>query len=172
MDFEKKLALAHSKLFTDQIAEEIHAHPERIDKLIQIFENGTLQMKQRSAWVVSVIAEKDPNLLTKYLKIFTDLLEKPNKHDAINRGICRSLQFMDIPEKYEGRLLDLLFKLMNSNQEPIAVKVFAMQVIYNISKKYPDIIPELKASIEAQLPNGSPGIKSKGRKILKQIEKV
>lgn len=172
MDFEKKLALGHSKLFTNQIAAEIHAHPERIDELMQIFEKGSLQLQQRSAWVVSVVAEKDPHLLTSYLKLFTKLLEKSHKHDAINRGICRSLQFMDIPEKYEGRLLDVLFKLMNSNQEPIAVKAFAMQVIYNLSTKYTDIIPELKASIKAQLPHGSPGIRSRGNKILKQIETV
>jgi len=45
-----------------------------------------------------------------------------------------------------------------------------MTVIYNLIKKYPDIILGLKASIAALLTNGSMGIKSRGNKILKAIQ--
>ena len=165
MDFYEKLALGHSKLFTNEIC----AHPKRMDELMQLFIEGPVQITQRAAWSISVIAKKHPKLLLKYYPILIDLLNQPGKHDAINRNILRAFQFVEIPEEYEGNVLDISFILLNSSSEPIAVKAFSMTVIYNLTKKYPDIIPELKASIEALMPNGSAGIKSRGNKILKAI---
>ncbi len=170
MDFRKKLELGHSRLFTDDIVNEIIAHPEKMDELIQIFIEGPVQITQRSAWSISVVAEKHPELLFNYFDLFIDLLNQPNKHDAVNRNIVRAFQFMDIPTKYEGKVLNVCFNLLNSSNEPIAVKVFCMTVIYNLSKKYPDIIPELKASIETLMPTASSGIKNRGTKILKAIQ--
>ena len=82
----------------------------------------------------------------------------------------RALQYVDIPEKYQGKILDVCFRLLKSSDEPIAVKAFSMTVIFNLSKKYPDIIPELRATIKALMPNGSAGIKSRGNKVLKAIQ--
>jgi hypothetical protein len=45
-----------------------------------------------------------------------------------------------------------------------------MTVTYNLSKQYLDIIPELKASVEALMLNTSSEIKSKGLKMLKAIQ--
>ncbi|MCB0410647.1 MAG: hypothetical protein KDD29_10540 [Flavobacteriales bacterium] len=171
MNFREKLALGHSKLFTNQIVNEINKHPEKMDELMQIFMEGPVQFTQRAAWAISVVAEKHPEFLLRYYDLFISLLNQPNKHNSINRNIVRALQYSDIPEKYEGQILDVTFRLMNSPNEPIAVKVFCMTVIFNLSKKYPDIKPELKMSIEQLLPEGSAGIKSRGKKILKALEK-
>jgi hypothetical protein len=47
-----------------------------------------------------------------------------------------------------------------------------MTVLFNIVKKYPELKDELKMSIEDQLPYGSAGFKSRGRRILKSLEKI
>lgn len=44
-----------------------------------------------------------------------------------------------------------------------------MTAIFNLSAKYPEIKPELKLLIEMQLPNGSAGFISRGKKILKKL---
>jgi hypothetical protein len=169
MNFREKLALGHSKLFTNETAKEIVSHPKKMDDLIEIFVEGPVQFTQRAAWVISVVAERRPRLLEKYYPLFIGLLNKPGKHDAVNRNIMRAFQFVDIPEKHQGEILDVAFKLLNSSKEPIAVKAFSMTVIYNLSKKYPEIQQELRSSIEALLPDGSAGIKSRGKKILNKI---
>lgn len=171
MDFLELLELGHSRLYTDKIVNEILDNPHRMDELIKLFVKGPVQITQRAAWSISVVAEKHPEYLFNYFDLFIELLNTPNKHDSVNRNIIRAFQFMEIPEKYEGEVLDVVFKLLKSSKEPIAVKAFSMTVIYNLSKKYPDIIPELKASIEALLPNGSAGIKNRGNKILKAISR-
>ena len=98
------------------------------------------------------------------------MLNQKDKPDAINRNILRALQFVTLPEEHEGNILDVSFRLLNSPTEPVAVKAFSMTVIYNLTRKYPDIVPELKASIATLLPNGSMGIRSRGNKILKAIQ--
>ena len=170
MDFRKELEQGQSKALTTAIVREVSNSPKKMKELMDCFIDGPFRITQRAAWPMSFIAQKHPNLLIEYYSILIDLLNKPGKHDAINRNILRAFQFVNIPKKHQGKVLDVSFRLLNSSDEPIAVKAFSMTVIYNLSKQYPDIIPELKASIEALMPNASSGIKSRGLKILQAIQ--
>ncbi len=91
---------------------------------------------------------------------------------AVKRNTLKILQFVDIPEDLLGITADICFRLLNDGKEPIAVKVFAMTVIFNIVKKYPELNEELKISIEEQMPFASAGFKSRGNKILKALLKM
>ncbi len=170
MNFKELLEQGHSKANTTIIVNEVCASTQKMEELMQCFIQGPVQITQRAAWPISFIAQEHPQLLNKYYNLLIELLNQPNKHDSINRNILRAFQFVKIPEKHEGGVLDVCFRLLNSSTEPIAVKVFSMTVIFNLSKKYPDIIPELKASIESLMPNAGGGIKSRGHKILKAIQ--
>lgn len=92
---------------------------------------------------------------------------KPNLYNAVKRNTIRFLQDIQIPEKYQGTLMEICFKYLESPTEALAVKVFSMQVLDNLAKLYPEIKPELKLLIEEQLPNQTAGFKSRAKKILK-----
>ena len=47
-----------------------------------------------------------------------------------------------------------------------------MTVLYNITLKIPELADELKIIIEDQMPYGSAGFKSRGKKILKGLQKA
>jgi hypothetical protein len=170
MNFRLELEQEHSKELTNKIVEEVLIHPKKMDELMSVFVEGPVQITQRAAWAMSYVAQRHPKLLVNYYDLMIDLLNQQGKHDAINRNIVRALQYANIPEKFQGQILDACFKLLNSSKEPIAVKAFCMTVIYNLSKIYPDIIPELRASIENLLPTASAGLKNRGNKILKAIQ--
>ncbi|MBL4669604.1 MAG: hypothetical protein JKY30_10125 [Flavobacteriales bacterium] len=170
MNYRLELEQGQSKILTTAIVNEVANSQVKMDELMQCFVDGPIRITQRAAWPMSDIAKKHPLLLFKYYPLLIDLLNQSDKHDAINRNILRAFQFVEIPEEYEGHILNVSFKLLNSNTEPVAVKAFSMTVIYNLTKKYPDIIPELKASIKALIPDGSPGIKNRGNKILNAIK--
>lgn len=172
MNFSELLAKGQSKATTIQIVNEICTHPEKMDELMKIFVQDHYRIVQRAAWPFSFVAEKHPELILPYYDLLIKLLDNKTNHQAVNRNILRALQFTKIPEKYEGKILDRCFNFINDNSQPIAIKAFSMTVIYNLSKKYPDIIPELKTTIEALMPNASSGIKSRGEKILKAINKL
>jgi hypothetical protein len=170
MDFRKLLEGGHSKANTTIIVEEVTRSSKKMEDLMACFIQGPVQITQRASWPISFIAQQKPELLSPYYPVFIELLNTPNKHNSINRNILRAFQFVNIPEEHEGTILDISFKLLNSNHEPIAVRVFSMTVIFNLTKKYPELIPELQASIEVLMPNASAGIKSRGNKILKRIQ--
>jgi len=54
---------------------------------------------------------------------------------------------------------------------PVAVKVHAMQIIYNHTLIYPELKEELITVIEDQVENNSVGFKSRGMRIIRQLKK-
>jgi len=169
MDFEELLDHNHSKTTTVLIVNSVIKDASLLKELMNVFLKGNSRLRQRASWPISFIAQKRPSLMLKVIPQLTIELEKENQHPAIYRNILRTFQYLDFPEEQEGRILNRSFELLNAVEQPIAVKVFAMTVIANLAEKYPDIKPELRASIESLLPNGSPGIKSRGKKLLKKI---
>jgi hypothetical protein len=80
------------------------------------------------------------------------------------------LQFIEIPPALQGIAAEACFENLSS-EEPVAVKVFAMTVIANLCKDYPELKSELVPLIEDQLPFATAGFRSRARKVLRQIEK-
>ncbi len=93
-------------------------------------------------------------------------------HDAVKRNTLRILQFVDIPEDLLGLTAEICFSILNSAKSPIAFKVHAMSALLDIVKKYPELKGELKISIEEQMPFGSAGFISRGKRVLKALEKL
>ena len=49
--------------------------------------------------------------------------------------------------------MEICFRYVESPTETVAVKAFALTVLGNLSKQYPEILPEIKLMIEEQLPH-------------------
>ncbi|MCB0497589.1 MAG: hypothetical protein KDC79_15705 [Cyclobacteriaceae bacterium] len=170
MDLEK--ALRHP-LFNEnvkEIVQFIEGDSSRFKQLMQLFFSDEYRVNQRAAWVMSHCVDKHPELLVPYLSQMIKNLYKPT-NDAIKRNTMRVFQQVELPEKLWGETLEKCFEYMESNSEPIAIRVFAMTVAYNISKDVPEIKNELKELIKEMMVYGSAGIKSRGGKILTKLEK-
>ena len=95
----------------------------------------------------------------------------PDLPVAYKRNLLRILQHHSIPESLWGHAADQCFGFLSDPAEPVAVKVFSMSVLYNLTHEIPELGRELKILIEDQFPYGSPGFKSRGGKILKALQK-
>ncbi|MGL5889542.1 MAG: hypothetical protein ACRC3B_06640, partial [Bacteroidia bacterium] len=93
-------------------------------------------------------------------------------HNAIDRNIVRTFQFIDVPEKYQGKLADKCFAFLQKADTPIAVRAFAMTVLFNLVKQHPDLSHELELMLHEWMPNASAGEANRAQKILKQLEKL
>ena len=98
-------------------------------------------------------------------------LKKSGLQDAVKRNSIRFMQQIELPEKHHGEIMDMCFNYLESPKESLAVKVFSMSVLGNLTKYYPEIKTELKLIIEDQLPHQSAGFKSRAKKILKDLSK-
>lgn len=171
MNLEQILSESYSKAVTQKVIEEMIAKPKGITELMLLFQGKNQHISNYAGWIISYLGEKKPELLHKYLPIIIQKLESKENSQAIIRNIFRTLQFVEIPEKLEGFVLTKGFEFLNNNNSSIAVKVFSMSVLFNLSKKYTEIQNELKLSLENQLEHASAGFKSRATKILKKITK-
>ena len=171
MDLKAELLKEHSKENTQRIVDFIGNDGHKFDQLMTLFFCDTYRVTQRAAWPLGICAEKSPEMLEPYLHKMIDQLSG-NIHVAVKRNTVRALQHVEIPDDLTGLAADNCFKLLEDNNEPIAVKVFSMTVLANICEKEPALANELKIIIEGQLPYGSAGFKSRGKKILKKLEKL
>ena len=90
---------------------------------------------------------------------------------AYKRNVLRILQNHEIPEPLWGHAAEQCFGFLNDTSEPVAVKVFSMTVIHNLTKDIPELAHELKIILEDQFDYGSAGFQSRARKILKALQK-
>ena len=65
--------------------------------------------------------------------------------------------------------MNTCFEYIHSPDEAVAVKAFALTVLENLSKQYPEIKSELKTIIEDRWDYESAAFKSRAKKILKDL---
>lgn len=158
-----------NKATRDRLVDFIGNDKDRFATLVDAFLYGESRVTQRAAWPLSHVATKHPGLIKPHLKKIISNLKKPGINDAVKRNTVRFLQFIEIPKALHGLVIDICFKLLQDKNEPIAVKVFSMTVLSNLAEHYPEFKSELVIVIEDQMPYGSAGFTSRGKKILKTL---
>jgi hypothetical protein len=139
---------------------------KRFDALFKMFVSNEYRLAQQSAWPLSYCVEAYPDLIKKHFATLIQNLNKPQQHNAIKRNTIRILQFVAIPKKYQGSIMNICFDFIQDIQEKPAVKAFALTVLENLSKQYPEITAELCLIIEEQMPHETAAFISRGKKIL------
>jgi len=169
MELRAEILKAHSKKQAVKIADYVSDNTNLFKALVNLYLNGPYRVTQRSAWPINICVERHPALLSPHLKSILHQLTLPEIHDAAKRNTLRMLQFISIPKRFHGKVIDLCFTFLQGNEEPVAVKVFAMSVLFKIIQDKPELLRELAIILEDQLPYSSAGYRSRATKILKAI---
>jgi hypothetical protein len=150
---------------------EIANNTENIPVLAQIALYGKQPKSWRAAWLMDKIHEKEPLLIAPVIPEIIDQL-KVEKSEGKKRHFLKLVSLNAIPENSLGFLTNFCIKVFTSSKEPIAVRVHAMQILYNIAVTEPGLKPEIRAIIEHEIENHpSAGLESRGRKLLKKLVK-
>ena len=171
MNIRERLEAEHSKTLTTAIVNYVGEDKKRFKELMTIFFKAESRLTQRAAWPMSYIVINHPTLLEPYFDDFIEKLNDETAHPAIARNIFRVLQEIEIPEKYEGFLIDRSFKVSMSEMQPAAVRAFAITVASKISKHYPELKNEFLIILKelGSMPQ-LPSMKSRIRKALKELK--
>ena len=170
MNIRETLLEEHSKSQCNKIVKYIGADKRKFAELMQAFFGNDYRITQRAAWPLSYSATEHPELIAPYLGKLINMLEKPGVHNAVTRNIARLLQDVPIPKKYHGRIMTACFQFISDITTPVAVKAFSLTLLDNLSREYPEIMPELKLVIEEHWNDETPAFKSRARKILRRME--
>lgn len=169
MDIRQTLLAEHSRSQCRKIVKYIGADKKRFAELMTVFFRGEYRVTQRAAWPISYCVQENPSLIVPYFKRLLDVLQKKEVHPAVTRNIIRLLQYVEIPNRYRGKLMTTCFEYISADNVPVAVKAFSLTVLYNLSHDYPDILSELKIIIDQRWVHETPAFKSRAKKILQRI---
>lgn len=172
MNLREEILKEHSKAQCTKIVKWVGSSRQRFDELFSLFLNDDHRIVQRAAWPVSYCVIDHPALINKNWKKLLDKLKQPANHNAVKRNGVRLMQHIALPKKYHGEIMDTCFKFLASPTESLAVKVFSMTVLAALAKEYPEIKNELKLLIEDQLPGQTVAFKNRGKKIIKELDKL
>lgn len=162
------LALPLSRTKKDKIVRYVGKSEQRFDELMRVLIQGPYGVTQRAAWALSYCVESHPGLLGKHFNVVIKFLENPYTSEALKRNLLRTLQFVKIPTRYQGRIVDCCFAFL-SGKEPVAVKVFAMTLLADLAQRNSELKNEIIPLLTAQLPYGSAGFVSRATRVLKQL---
>ena len=158
----KAPALAQKIINSNQISELV----------LLAFEKDHL-LSSRAMWVFGHCSDIDYNCTKPYhLKLINNLKQK-NLHNGVIRNTLRLFQRHSVPKKTESFMLDKCFEYIKNPSEAIAVRAFAITVVFNISKPYPELLNELLIVLNhlSETEEG-PGIRSRVKNTIKAIQKL
>jgi len=139
---------------------------QNFEVLIECFLDNDYRLAQRAAWCVSWAARKNPSMIQPYVKVLVEQLERTDVHPAVIRNSVRILEAIEIPEEFHGIVMNACFNLIENVSTPVAIKAFSLTTLFNLSKKYPEIKPELKLIIEEKKEHETVAFRARANKIL------
>lgn len=169
MTEEQMLELIDSWENLNFLMHEIIQSPDNVSVLSHIALHGKQPKSWRAAWLMDKIHEKEPSLIRPLIPQIIEQL-KIEKSDGKKRHLLKLVSLNPIPEESLGFLTDHCISVFTSAKEPIAVRVHAMQTLYNISLTEPDLKVEIRVIMENEIENHpSAGLESRGRKLLRKM---
>lgn len=164
MNLEHELEREHSRQQADHLAAWIGGNARRFAELFDLFQNGRPLIRQRAAWVVSVICETHPSLAIPCLPALLALGGREGEHEATARNVFKILGTIPLPDEHHGEIYDLALKKMTDPKTPAAVTAYAITVLRRMTDHYPELLEEVRMSLAVLLPAAGAAVRSRLKK--------
>ena len=158
----------------EALGNKILNNPSYIAFSLKLIQQQDPLLATNAAYGLDIALRKDITLLKPYLKEFLEVLDR-NTIATVSRILAKSCELLTtahtknnsiaLNKKEQQQLVTRCFDWL-INDEKVAIKVFAMQSIYNLVNTEPWIKPELKAQLTLQFENSTAAFKSRASKIL------
>jgi hypothetical protein len=142
------------------------------DLLIFCFEEHK-QYSNRASRVVEKISLNHPTLFIKNIDKIIDKI--PHLKDkSVERNFLQAI-YNNITiiknENHFGKIANICFPNINNYKLPIALRYYSIKIVFEITKIYPELIPELIEMLELVSFEKSVGIKNYSKKLLEILYK-
>ena len=157
-----------NKTETLSLTRYILDHPHLISELYHLIFNCNKKEQWKAAWLFEHVYLEDNTIIQPFLK---DMIKQFPclQSDGVKRHFSKMLAYSDINNLLDGNFINVCFDWLISEKIPVATKANCMHILYNATKIYPELKPELKMILEEQFDHNTAGFKSRAKKILKEI---
>jgi hypothetical protein len=169
-DYISLLDMGSERAVADLAVAALEENPGDLKQFLDLCFLEQYPLSMRASRVIQLYCEKHPDAIYPYLE---ETVEKMlvSKIDGVKRNFLKIYdEFIDINRLTEpGPLLNACFDwLINPSEKP-GTRIHAMNVIFNISQKEPDLLKELYATLEIAGEEGETSIRNCISKMKKRI---
>jgi hypothetical protein len=161
----------HSKKQCNKIVAWVGSDRKRFGELMQLMLHDEYRVAQRVAYPISYCVRNHPSLLLPWFAKMIKRMQDKDVHVAVRRNALRIFEDIDIPKKYCGVLYELSDQYLHDLTQAVAVRAFALTVMLNISRKYPELQNEVRINAESLTQCGIPALESRSRQALSELAK-
>ncbi|MEB2362761.1 MAG: hypothetical protein HUU41_03175 [Bryobacteraceae bacterium] len=151
-----------------RVASLVPEQPELIAVLVQGIESTHPVLRARAADAMEKVTAVRPELLVAYKK---ELLRRFSRveQQEVRWHVAPMLARLPLSQAEETAVLNIL--LSYTDDRSSIVKTMAMQALADIALRSLRCLPEVQRHIEKLTATGTPAMKARGRKLLKQLAK-
>jgi len=150
---------------------QLAQNPENIPVLMKVAIRSNKPNSWRALYLADKLHDIHPEQITPYIPEMIEQL-KTEEHHGKKRHFLKLISQNQVVPNTFGFLLDYCLNTFTSSKEPVANRVHAMQILFNISETEPELKPELCEIILQEMEfHPTPGILSRGKKLTKKLQK-
>lgn len=165
-DFQK---LLESWDYFELILQQLDADPSLLKSFTQLALTSENRNSWRALYIVDKLNDRHPDWIEPYIPQMIERLKTENHHGK-KRHLLKLISQAKIDSMHSGFLVDYCLGVFTSSGEPVANRVHAMQILFNISETEPDLKPELLEIIQHEIEfHPTPGIRSRGTKLVQKL---
>jgi 8-oxo-dGTP diphosphatase len=173
-DLQKIVNTMMSMKEAEWLATSAIENPAIFIKLLEYSGSTDKKLAFRASWTLTKVCDRIPELIYPYLPQIVETLVMIDNESTL-RSFLRIISLSDLGKinmRQHGLLTDFCFNILNSGFSAIAIKAYSMEILYNLSIKYPELANELTASIRILMEDGSAGITASGHLLIKKLAEI
>jgi len=168
---ESLLAGSLHKSDAEQIGVWVGWQADRFAQLIHAWVNGTGRPARKAAYSADIILETKPALIEPHWQELIDYMPRTTLGGE-QRPLMRAIARTRIPEEYLGSIVDQCFQWVIDAHIDVAVKVHCTEILGQAGERYPELIPEIKLTLEPAIPINTIGFKVRAKRVLRKLEEL
>jgi len=171
-NYESKL-VDSSRILADILVADIGNSQEKYNEMVAVALMDKYPVSMRAARILTLCKSKNQTLVKPHIKTIVQSL-KSIKVEGVKRGFLKILSEVPdiINEDCIGLLTDLAFDWMGDPKKAIAIRVYSIDLLMHVVKKYPDLGHEFASNMETIMEDGSSGLKSKCKHTLRKLNNI
>lgn len=139
--------------------------------LMEIAMEGDDAVSWRAAWIADKLSFKKPELLLPWSRKLVTLLPGLT-HTGKKRQFLRMVTQVPVDQEVAGVLFDYCQERLVDPREPVAVKAYAMQILYHISEDQKELKPEVAETIRQVMEiYPESGIQARCRNLIRKLSR-
>jgi len=154
---------------SDQVAAQILRQPNRFPELIESLWDDNAVVRMRAADAAEKISQREPNLLVPFKAELLGLAEETDQAE-LRWHLAAMLPRLPLTARERGRAVTTLRNYLEDHSS--IVKTFAIQGLADLAKGNVNLESEMTDLLQQCCRTGTPAMKARSRRLLRQFEKT